>query len=980
MEQDRKAQLISQYSAADPSKSKAEIEAAVDAYLAQDKQTDEASAGQGSEQRPAIGGLRKLVNTAEYALDNRYGGFPGQVSDALESLWHRGTTYGGLRNARQARKNTLSTGEQIATSLIANLAPGPRLPSVVPSMGGFGRAVTDAATKSGLKAMAMRALGRTVEGGVQSAATGYVEKAGSTSGGAAPAVSGLGLGSLLDLGFGASFGLVSPLLGKAVGGTASAMSTSRRKAAEALEAAIEKNPFRRSSAPVPYGAVARDVDAAPELVMSALQGATDRIPGRVTAQGMFASDVAREAGAMRDAAEYATGVSKDQGSALSVAHNKIVEARNLADEEAKAAYELARQRESGAKINWETEDASGRLARETEIAAQNARVVAAKNAYETTETARKLADAEARQTASEAQAAAIDARKVRAVNATNTYIETEAARRAEHEAKKVAFVESERGMGDVLDVLGSIGDGRPVPSPYTTLTDITAARTVFADKAFPEAGKSLAGVPYKAEETAARIAKSPLLQKAWRAAQLKRSEVTTVDSSYPPLPTTTANVPVADAVALQDMQAFVQQASDNIAGARPLDASNVAISGAKVHNDWLAKNQHPVYKKIDTAFRKSWDEQRNLVASSKPMRWDLDPQHPEQSLGARLEARTAMGPEDVVKDQNIIRAKLGAMIKDSNLSPEELVKRLQEPDSRESAMVFLGWGAGARQEMINKLGRPSAPGSYQGGPRPLLEQPIPSLVRQGKYVPLPKPEVEAPLPPWLPAPRPPEVAQKPVPRMVSGREQNFATGRKIFETPMDAGAGNPAFDIPNEIDRRLALSAADRATAQQAGGAALQARLAEGGNVSPDANGKFTDQFLAQLGLASKSPQDAKIFEDASRSWSGARALRDALVGGQVPSTVVDAASLATKGGRMVTPSTTWTISKILHAVSEAFAGKGRDAMAEEIVRIVLGEPGSTVSAIKQLQSIRGANAAVAMKAAGILGRMSGSASMEKSP
>ena len=82
----------------------------------------------------------------------------------------------------------------------------------------------------------------------------------------------------------------------------------------------------------------------------------------------------------------------------------------------------------------------------------------------------------------------------------------------------------------------------------------------------------------------------------------------------------------------------------------------------------------------------------------------------------------------------------------------------------------------------------------------------------------------------------------------------------------------------------------------------------------------------------------------------------------------------------MVTPSTTWTISKILHAVSEAFAGKGRDAMAEEIVRIVLSEPGSTVSAIKQLQSIRGANAAVAMKAAGILGRMSGSASMEKSP
>lgn len=934
-----------------------------------------------SGQRPRIDETQSLTgNAIENAVDSRFWGAPGIATDALEAALRPDYSFSDMRDLRQERMESLPTALRIGSSIGGSLGSGALTAAkAIPALGRYAEKYAEGL---GWKALGKRTLARLAEGGVSGGATALGETVG-TSRGVDPGQ--VAAATALGAGFGATvpvFTGSARWLGEAVGALDPSMPAGRRLAIAALEAASGRSPFRESSAPVPYGATVRDIDTAGLPVDkargdvgAALRGATKTIAGRTVAEEMLASDAAREAGAMRDAAEHATGVSRDQGSALSVAHNKIVEARELANKEARAAYELAKQREFGALRNWEVNDAAGNRARGQEIADQQARVAAAKNAYDVTEAERRLAHVKAGQDASEAWAAAKDAREGRSVDARKTYRETEALRRADHEAKKLAFDESERGMGDVLDVLGSVGDGRAVPNPHTTLANITTARTTFAEKAFPEAGRSLAGVPYKAEEMAARVAKSPVLQKAWRAAVVKRLEVTTADPSYPPLPTKTVNgevIAVPDAVAWNDMQQFNQQASETIPGARPLDTSQLAISGALKHAGWLAEGQHPKYQEIDAAFKKSWDEERALVASSKPMSWDLNPQHPNQSLGARLEARATMSPEDVVKDQNIIRAKFGAMIKDSNLSPGELVKRLGESESKESAMVLLGWGPGARQEIIGKLGRPSNPGSYQGGPKPVKEPPVPSLVKQGKYIPSPEPEVEAPIPPWLSAPKPPEVAQEPVPGMVSGREQNFATGRKIFETPMDAGAKDPAFDIPNEISRRAALSAADRATAQQAGGAALQARLGEGGDVSPDANGKFTDQFLAQLGLASKSPQDAKIFEDASRSWSGARALRESLVGGEGPATIPNAASPWDKFVRQLTPSATWTASRMAHALAESGAHANTQGMAAEIVRIVLGEPGSTVSAIKQLRAIRGKDAAVAMKAAGILGRVSG--------
>ena len=824
MEQDkRRAELISQYSAADPSKSQAEIAAAVDAYLAQDKQADAPPAttkvggitpGSGysadSGQRPRAvesgGQLAKLANTAEYMLDTKYGGFPGAASDALESLWHRGTTYEGLQNARQARRNTLSTAEQIATSLAGNLIPAPGLPSVVPSMGSFGQAITDVAKSPGLKALAMRTLGRAVEGGVQGAATGYVENAGSTSGGVAPAVSGLGLGSL--------FGLAGPLLGKVIGGTASAMSAGKRKAVEALEDAVRNNPFRKPSAPVQYGATIRDVNAAPESVLSALQGAVDRIPGRVAAKGMLASDAAREAGAMRDAAEHATGVSPDQAMRYSVELDNLNKART------------------------------------------------------------------------EATAAAVPT------------------------------------MSSTLNVLDKLAGKNTAPNLYDRFKEIQSARDEVADTAFPGVREKLAGIPYKVEEWFARARNSPLLQEAGRAAEKRHAERV----GAPPLPTQVVNgkiVTVPDAQYLQDVQAYVTQQAGNNPSAKPLSGSVLAISGAKEHVspsavNWLAEMQHPDFKAINDAFKVKSDEIRALGASATGNRFTVDPANLEASMAARQKAREFMlqfgTPEELQKDSQALQEWFRSQIKDNKGYAQQLVAALAEPDSRESALFGMAYGPTAARQVVEHFAVPS----------------------------------------------------------ISGRETQLGRGLGVFDMPMSAKVLDK--NIPNEVAQRPNLSAADRGTAQQAGGAALQARLAEGGNVSPDASGKFTDQFLAQLGLASKSPQDAKIFEDASRSWSGARALREALTGGQVPSTAIDAASLAAKGGRLATPNLGWTGSRIAHAILETFSGKSKDAMAEEIVRIVLAEPGSTASAIKQLQSIRGANVDVAMKAATILGRVGGSA------
>jgi hypothetical protein len=51
---------------------------------------------------------------------------------------------------------------------------------------------------------------------------------------------------------------------------------------------------------------------------------------------------------------------------------------------------------------------------------------------------------------------------------------------------------------------------------------------------------------------------------------------------------------------------------------------------------------------------------------------------------------------------------------------------------------------------------------------------------------------------------------------------------------------------------------------------------------------------------------------------------------------------------------------------------EGTESMAKEIMRLVLGEPGSTAKAIAELQAIRGKYAAAAQRAAGLLGRASG--------
>ena len=211
---------------------------------------------------------------------------------------------------------------------------------------------------------------------------------------------------------------------------------------------------------------------------------------------------------------------------------------------------------------------------------------------------------------------------------------------------------------------------------------------------------------------------------------------------------------------------------------------------------------------------------------------------------------------------------------------------------------------------------------------------------------------------------------------LAGIPESFAASQRGYEMVPRELQRNMGLDIFEakvgsfpSVRKEMAKSPTARRVVQESVGAAAQDRLTGGNRLDLDVGSK-----MEAFGLGTRTPEGAGTAKATERSWSAAKALRESIIGGPDPVKTPDAAGKLDKFMRKVTPSVTWTASRLAHSMAESGKIEGTESMAKEIMRLVLGEPGSTAKAIAELQAIRGKYAAAAQRAAGLLGRASGAA------
>lgn len=211
---------------------------------------------------------------------------------------------------------------------------------------------------------------------------------------------------------------------------------------------------------------------------------------------------------------------------------------------------------------------------------------------------------------------------------------------------------------------------------------------------------------------------------------------------------------------------------------------------------------------------------------------------------------------------------------------------------------------------------------------------------------------------------------------LAGIPESFAASQRGYEMvprelQRNLGLGIFEADVGSfpSVRKEMAKSPTARRVVQESVGAAAQDRLTGGNRLDLDVPGREE-----AFGLGTRTPEGLGTAKATERSWSAAKTLRESIIGGEGKITPPDAGSRMDKIFRAATPSVTWTASRLAHAMAESGKIEGTESMAKEIMRLVLSEPGSTAKAIAELQAIRGKYAATAQRAAGLLGRASGTA------
>ena len=946
----------------------------------------------------------------EYGADASFAHFPSLITDYTKGILNPNKTVKEYRNETLTKFGLLPTGRRILLDIAGSLTPQGRGLSLARAVPAFGLRVARNATARGFgtfgqraKPYASRALDRALEGAFSGGLSSFNLAAG-TGDVAMPTATGAAGGFVLAPVLGPvisgsvrNLGKWTRDLGKWTGlGASDGMDVARRRAIEAMEQAEAATPSMPPEAPVPFGAERIAQERAGKEAQGLLQGGVQTIGGYAEGGRALTARGAKEAQSMKDVGLYATGVDAEGAARIAtevgessrglIRRNKENEAVfNAATEAAKIAGVQAKATASAEDIRLYGQTEADRMAahKATEIARratydETVKRNAALRAHEAEMERRNARENEARDAARKAA----DARNQQIVDDKNASDARTLAARTEY-AKQVNAAADTPTAARVMDVLGRLDDARPVRDPYDVLKEATDAMTNRADTNYPKIRQETGGKAFYPKEFFPSLGQSAVLRDAWAAAQRHRKDVIAAwrpggDKPTPPpaaLPREMVNgvmTTVPDAEAMQVFQTYMTQ----VAGANPnaaiIMASEVGKSGAKAQGEWIAAAQHPKFAAEDLAMRDAAISIADYESAISPANLIVAPGNVLTTSAAARTARLAkMGPEQKKAYQDGMRAHILQKVLANKFPVNTAVDLLELPDSQLSREIREAFGEQGRLDFMKSLERPAKPGPFVPPPKTPVPPPIPARVPEPRPV---RPGTPV-LGPFVPRAYDPKAAPTPfvpatevAPQVIEEESRNQflrILGLDIFKTPSVPTSLAPAKSLEMMRGDMSRMSPEERIIVQQGGGAALEGMRKKGSNLDPR-----TDEWNEQLRLASKGEPEAQAYRDAAGSWTTAKTLENLLLGDRGPATAINAGTVWDRAVRTVTPSATWTASRIAQALSQSGADADTDSMASELVRIVLGTPGSIERSIAELNMIRGARAAVASRAASMLGRI----------
>jgi len=953
----------------------------------------------------------------EYGLDATLAHFPSLIADYTKGMLNPNKTVKEYKAETLTKYGSLPQTTRVVADIAGALTPLGRVLSLGKVLPAFGVRATRNATARGFgtfgqqaKPYLNRALDRSLEGIFTGGLSSFNLAAGTGGDVAMPTLKGA-IGG----------GVVAPLLGPVISGltrnvgkwtglgASDGMDVARRRAIEALEQAEAATPSMSPETPVPFGAERIAQERVGKEVQGLLQGGVQTIGGYATGGRALTARGAKEAQSMKDVGLYATGVDAEGAARIAtevgessrglIRRNKENKAVFDADEKAaRIAAEQSKVTASDENIRVygqaEAErmaahkaSESARLAKYNQQLARNTK----QREYEADVTrwnaAERAGKAEAR--------VATDTRNQTIVDNTNAFNTQNRADRAEY-AEQVKAATDKITAKRVMDVLGRLDDGRPVPDPYDWLKEATDAMNNRADTNYPKIRQETGGKPFYPKEFFPSLGQSAVLRDAWAAAQRHRKDVIAAwrpggDKPTPPpaaLPQEMVNgvmTTVPDAEAMQVFQTYMTQVAGDNPNAAIIMASEVGKSGAKAQGEWIAAAQHPKFAAEDLAMKDAAISIADYESAISPFNLIVAPGNVLTTSAAARTARLAklasMSLEQKKAYQDGMRAHIKQKVLANKFPLETGVKLLELENSQLSQEITQAFGPEGRREMIRLLAQPDKPGPFVPPPKPLVPPSIPARVS----APRPVSQGTDVLEPFVPqaydpkaAPTPYLPATKVDPLVIEEESRNQflrTLGLDIFNTPSVPTSLAPAKSL--EMMRRdmSRMSPEERIIVQQGGGAALEGMRKKGLNLDPG-----TDEWNEQLFLASKGAPEAQVYRDAAGSWTTAKALENLLLGSKGPTTPINAGTFMDRAVRTVTPSATWTASRVAQALSQSGADADTDSMASELVRIVLDKPGSIERSIAELNMIRGARAAVASRAANMLARIVADERILKNP
>lgn len=950
----------------------------------------------------------------EYGLDATLAHFPSLIADYTKGMLNPNKTVKEYKAETLTKYGSLPTTTRVVADIAGALTPLGRVLSLAKVLPSFGVRAARNATARGFgnfgqqaKPYLNRALDRSLEGIFTGGLSSFNLAAGTGGDVAMPTLKGAIGGGVVAPLLGPVISGLTRNLGKWTGlGASDGMDVARRRAIEALEQAEAATPSMSPETPVPFGAERIAQERAGKEVQGLLQGGVQTIGGYAAGGRTLTARGAEEAQSMKDVGLYATGVDAEGAARIAtevgessrdlIRRNKENKAVFDADEKAaKSAAEQSRVTASAENIRRHEQNEVDRMA--AYEASESARRAAYDRDLVRNAAQRKYENDVKQYTAAEnaakdAARTATDVRNQTIVGNTNAFNAQNRADRAEY-AEQVKAAADEPTAARVMDVLGGLDDGRLVRDPYDVLKEATDAMNNRADTNYPKIRQETGGKPFYPKEFFPSLGQSAVLRDAWAAAQRHRNDVIAAWRAGGDNPTARpAALPqemvngvmrtVPDAEAMQVFQTYMTQVAGDNPNAAIIMASEVGKSGAKAQGKWIAAAQHPDFAAEDLAMKDAAISIADYQSSIGDFNLIVAPGNVLTTSGAaRIARRAKMSPAQKRADQDGMRAHIQQQVLANKFPVNTAVDLLKLPDSQLSQQIREAYGEEGRLAMIKLLERPIKPGPFVPPPKPPVPPPIPARVpgerpvRQGTDV----------LEPFVPraydpkaAPTPYVPATKVAPQVIEEESRNQflrALGLDIFNTP--------SIPVPSALAKSLEtmrgdmsrMSPEERIIVQQGGGAALEGMRKKGLNLDPG-----TDEWNEQLLLASKGAPEAQVYRDAAGSWTTAKALENLLLGSKGPTTPINAGTFMDRAVRTVTPSATWTASRVAQALSQSGVDADTDSMASELVRIVLDKPGSIERSIAELNMIRGARAAVASRAANMLARIVADERILKNP